>query len=239
MSEWVSKEWVVEPLPLTPQFSHLTLRVRTFITTTLRELDSWVSVEVDTDASSNQALVETSTLCYVCLACNHSLAHASDIGSTHILWAIHLAVCCHTFPWIRSIALGLYLFMIHGLSFFICLLAEFDLLLSLVGPLEDLFAALCLPGLLLLLFMLLLLKECTFEFFLLIEHLQYALTLLIVKVLFLFNACTWWVPEGSRGETGLLESPVSAATWGRHSARWLESIGSTTGETETTQASHG
>ena len=131
------------------------------------------------------------SLCDISFASYHGLSHARNISSTNILWTVHLAIWYNSLPRVRSVALSLNIFMIHLFAFNICIPAEFNLLLPLLGPFLELNTAMCLALTFQILLCILLLIEFFLAFLSFLLHTLNSLAFFIIKVVVILSLHPW------------------------------------------------
>lgn len=78
------------------------------------------------------------------LARDHGLPHAGNIRATNVRSAVHFAICNDALPWVGAVALLDYALVVSLLAVFVLSRSELNLLLSVLVPLNQFFAALSL-----------------------------------------------------------------------------------------------
>ena len=149
---------------------------------------SSISKLLELSVLSDQWFASTTLACCtlgkICLPGDHGLPHTCHVSTSYVLRTVHFAIRYHSFPWVRSVTLLLYILMIHRLTFNVSIFAEIYLLLPLLAPLPELFTPVCLAITLHVFLSLVLLVEFLLAFLRFLLHALNPLTLLIIKIIF-------------------------------------------------------
>ena len=167
----------------------------------------WGGVAVSVSDKRFAGALGASRLRDVCFPRDHGLPHAGHVRPAHVRRTVHLAVRHHSLPRVRPVALRHHLLDVRLLVVFIEFLAQVDLLLLLLGPLDQLLSAAGLARPALLVLSLLLPKELVLPLLVLRENLLDSRSFLVIQVvLCLLGLAAGTATEGAPGGLGWLET---------------------------------